>query len=119
VGDGGQQVPVALLSARGARQGLAVHRDRRPRSRTGGRDVGVVVAGQVGADRSVRGIAVEGGQKLGEGGLGRGPSMSGQVAADAEVFQHRGGGALSPLGDLGDGPGAGDDRAGADQQQAG
>lgn len=81
--------------------------------------VGVVVSGQVGADRGVQGIAVEGGQEPGEGGMGRGPATSGQMAADAEVFQHRGGGALSPRGDLGDGPGAGDDCAGADQQQAG
>jgi hypothetical protein len=50
--------------------------------------------------------------------MGRGAATSRQVASDAELFQHRGGGALSPLGDLGDGPGAGDDCAGADQQQA-
>ncbi|WP_371666614.1 IS3 family transposase [Streptomyces sp. NBC_00289] len=31
MGDGGQQVPVALLPVRGAGQCLAVHRDRRPR----------------------------------------------------------------------------------------
>jgi hypothetical protein len=78
----------------------------------------VVVFGQVGADRCVQGIAVEGGQEPGEGGMGRGAATSGQMAADAEVFQHRGGGALSPLGDLGDGPGTGDNRAGTDQQQA-
>jgi hypothetical protein len=76
------------------------------------------VSGQVGADRGVQGIAVEGGQEPGEGGMGRGAPASGQMAPDAEVFQHRGGGALSPLGDLGGGPGAGDDCAGADQQQA-
>ncbi len=80
--------------------------------------IGVVVFGQVGADRGVQGIAVESGQEPGEGGVGRGASMSGQVAADAELLQHHSGGALSPLGDLGDGPGPGDDRAGADQQQA-
>jgi len=118
VGDGGQQVPVTLLSVRGTGQRLAVHRDRRPRRRTGGTDVGVVAFGQVGADHGVQGIAVEGGQEPGEGGMGRGASTSGQVPADAELFQHRGGGALSPLGDLGDGPGTGDDCAGADQQQA-
>ncbi|MDX2707006.1 hypothetical protein PV350_29755 [Streptomyces sp. PA03-6a] len=33
--DGGQQVPVALLSVRGAGQRLAVHRDRRPQRRAG------------------------------------------------------------------------------------
>ena len=66
----------------------------------------------------VQGITVQGGQEPGEGGMGWGASTSGQVPADAELFQHRGGGALSPLGDLGDGPGAGDDCAGADQQQA-
>lgn len=90
-------------------QRLAVHRDRRPRLRAGGADGGVVVSGQVGADRGVQGIAVEDGQEPGEGGMGRGAATSGQVAADAEPLQHRGGGALSPLGDLGDGPGAGDD----------
>ena len=50
--------------------------------------------------------------------MGRGTSASGQVTADAELFLRRGGGALSPLGGLGNGPGAGDDCAGADQQQA-
>lgn len=40
------------------------------------------------------------------------------MAADAEFFQYPVAGALSPLGDFGDGPGAGDDCAGADQQQA-
>jgi hypothetical protein len=117
--DGGQQVPVALLSVRGAGQRLAVHRDRGPRRRAGGADAGVVAFGQVGADRGVQGIAVEGGQEPGEGGMGRGAPASGKVAADAEQLQHRGGGALSPLGDLGDGPGTGDNCAGADQQQAG
>jgi hypothetical protein len=81
-------------------------------------DVGVAAFGEVGADRGVQGIAVEGGQEAGEGGMGRGASTSGRVTADAELFQHLGGGALPPLGDLGDGPGAGDDCAGADQQQA-
>lgn len=60
VGDGGQQVPVALGSVRGAGQRLAVHRDRRPRWRAGAADTGVVF-GQVGADRGVQGITVEGG----------------------------------------------------------
>jgi hypothetical protein len=118
VGDGGQQVPVALGSVRGTGQRLAVHRDRRPRRRAGGADGGVVAFGQVGADRGVQGIAVEGGQEPGEGGMGRGAATSGQVTADADLFLQRGGGALSPLGDLGDGPGARDDCAGADQQQA-
>lgn len=106
-----------MLPVRGAGQRLAVHRDRRLRREAGGADVGV--DGKVGADRGVQGIAVEGGQEPGEGGMGRGAPASGQMPADAELFQHRGGGALSPLGDLSDGPGAGDDGAGADQQQAG
>ncbi|MET7899899.1 hypothetical protein ABZT30_54270, partial [Streptomyces mirabilis] len=63
VGDGGQQVTVALGWVRGAGQCLAVHRDRRPRRRAGATDVGVVAFGQVGADRGVQGIAVEGGQE--------------------------------------------------------
>jgi hypothetical protein len=84
VGDGGQQVPVALGSVRGAGQRLAVHRDRRPRRRAGGTDAGVVTFGEVGADRGVQDIAVEGGQEPGEGGLGRGAATSGQVAADAD-----------------------------------
>jgi hypothetical protein len=65
VGDGGQQMPVALPAVCGAGQCLAVHRDRRPWHRAGV-DVGVVVFGQVGADRGVQGIAVEGGQDPGE-----------------------------------------------------
>jgi hypothetical protein len=84
----------------------------------GATGIDVVAFGQVGADRGVQGIAVEGGQEPGEGGMGRDAPTSGQVAADAELLQHRDGGAPSPLGDLGDGPGTGDDCAGADQQQA-
>ncbi|MFF2522825.1 hypothetical protein [Streptomyces liangshanensis] len=109
---------MALLSVRGAGQRLVVYRDRWPRRRAGGADGGVVAFGQLGADRGVQGIAVEAGQEPGEGGMGRGAATSGQVAADDEPFQHRDGGALSSLGDLGDGPGAGDDCAGTDQQQA-
>ncbi|MDX3573765.1 hypothetical protein PV648_31590 [Streptomyces sp. ID05-47C] len=71
VGDGGQQVAVALLPVRGAGQRLAVHCDRRPRDRGGGAGIGVDAFGQVGADHGAQGIAVEGGQEPGEGGMGR------------------------------------------------
>ncbi|WP_167450161.1 hypothetical protein [Streptomyces hyaluromycini] len=42
MGDGGQQVPVALLSVPEAGQRLAVHHDRRPRRRPG------AAAGEIG-----------------------------------------------------------------------
>ncbi|MDL5198632.1 hypothetical protein [Streptomyces sp. ALI-76-A] len=45
--------------------------------------------GEVGADRGVQGIAVEGGQEPGESGVGRGVATSGQVAADAEQLHDK------------------------------
>lgn len=58
--------------------------------------MGVIACGQVGADHGIQGVAIEGGQESGEGDMGRGATTFGQVAADAELVQHHGDGALPP-----------------------
>ncbi|WP_328915025.1 MULTISPECIES: hypothetical protein [unclassified Streptomyces] len=66
---------VAPLSVRGAGQCLAIHRDRW-RQRRADAAIGVVAFGQVGANRDVQGIAVEGGQsrmRMAWDGARRGP----------------------------------------------
>jgi hypothetical protein len=99
-----------------AAQGLAVDRDRptrpaRRRRRPGGR-WGWLLAGQPRADHLVQGVGVDAGQHAAHGRLGGWPPRAGQrMTAHPERGQHRLGRVSCPLGDRGQGRGAGRHRA--------
>jgi len=80
------------------------------------------VFGQVGTHGRAQGAAVDGDQDPGEGEgeseVRGGTVASGQVAALPHPCRQADAGASAPLGDLLDGPRAGDHRARADQQNA-
>ncbi len=77
---------------------------------------GAVLTGEVGADRPVEGVTVEGSEDASGGHRRRRAAPAQQTPAHPEGRQHAPAGPLTEPGDLLDASGAGDRRAGALQQ---
>jgi hypothetical protein len=104
-----QQVDLPAVPL-GAPQRLAVHRDRPSPL------VGTLAVGQPGADARGQGVAVQAGQGAADGGLRRHRELVGRLALGAQRGPDHRRGIRGPLGDRGQGPGAGEHRGGGQGQ---
>jgi hypothetical protein len=115
----GQQVDLpAVAGTAGAAQGLAVGRDRPPRTSTGA-GAGTVAGSQPGAKHPGQRHRVHAGHGPAEGGLGRHHPGAGVGPPGAERGPHRLRGVGGPLGDRGQRPGPGQHRGSGQGKDAG